>query len=144
MTRPDHRQDPYHTSYFNHSVSSYIIQYLCISDSQPIMLYNTIFVCISDKSWLAQPTARIPTTLQSFQSQHIMLYNTISVNFRQSQHIVILLYDICVFQTNRDSPSPPPGSLPHYSHFNHSVSCSSIHSEGEFIPEEDVREDVSK
>ncbi|KAK3083184.1 hypothetical protein FSP39_016002 [Pinctada imbricata] len=42
--------------------------------------------------------------------------------------------------STRDSPSPPPGSLP--SNFNHSLSCSSIHSEGEFIPEDDAR-DVS-
>ncbi|XP_022323377.1 mitogen-activated protein kinase kinase kinase 2-like [Crassostrea virginica] len=34
-----------------------------------------------------------------------------------------------------ESPSPPPGSLPH--NFSHSVSCNSINSEGEFIPESD-------
>lgn len=42
-------------------------------------------------------------------------------------------------QSCRDSPSPPPGSLPH--NYNHSVSCSSIHSghsEGEFIPEDET------
>ncbi|KAJ8319761.1 hypothetical protein KUTeg_001348 [Tegillarca granosa] len=38
-------------------------------------------------------------------------------------------------QTCRDSPSPPPGSLPH--NYKHSVSCGSVHSEGEFIPEQD-------
>lgn len=38
----------------------------------------------------------------------------------------------------RDSPSPPPGSLPaHERSYNHSLSCSSINSEGEFIPEKD-------
>lgn len=41
---------------------------------------------------------------------------------------------------NRDSPSPPPGSLPppldhHDRQYKHSVSTSSINSEGEFIPE---------
>ncbi|XP_060076190.1 mitogen-activated protein kinase kinase kinase 2-like [Ylistrum balloti] len=38
-------------------------------------------------------------------------------------------------QSYRESPSPPPGSLPH--NYNHSVSCGSIHSEGEFIPEDE-------
>ncbi|XP_052816284.1 mitogen-activated protein kinase kinase kinase 2-like [Mya arenaria] len=38
----------------------------------------------------------------------------------------------------RDSPSPPPGSLPeHDRSYNHSVSTSSITSDGEFIPEKD-------
>jgi len=48
-----------------------------------------------------------------------------------------LIIDVAFsLQICRDSPSPPPGSLPH--NFNHSVSCSSIHSgEGEFIPESD-------
>lgn len=40
---------------------------------------------------------------------------------------------------NRDSPSPPPGSLPaplnHDKQYKHSVSTSSVNSEGEFIPE---------
>ncbi|KAL4217458.1 Mitogen-activated protein kinase kinase kinase 2 [Mactra antiquata] len=36
-------------------------------------------------------------------------------------------------------PSPPPGSLPdHERSYNHSLSCSSINSEGEFIPEKDA------
>ncbi|XP_060583649.1 mitogen-activated protein kinase kinase kinase 2-like [Ruditapes philippinarum] len=46
--------------------------------------------------------------------------------------------------TNRESPSPPPGSLPeHERSYNHSLSCSSINSEGEFIPEKDAPGSIS-
>ncbi|KAL5005591.1 hypothetical protein ScPMuIL_016749 [Solemya velum] len=40
---------------------------------------------------------------------------------------------------NRETPSPPPGSLPpHEKHYNPSASCSSVNSEGVFIPEHEV------
>lgn len=48
----------------------------------------------------------------------------------------ILTLELSLFQgRDIESPSPPPGSLPH--NFSHSLSCNSINSEGEFIPESD-------
>ena len=36
----------------------------------------------------------------------------------------------------RESPSPPPGHLPHGGNIHHSLSRNSVNSEGEFIPED--------
>ncbi|XP_053385541.1 mitogen-activated protein kinase kinase kinase 3-like [Mercenaria mercenaria] len=60
--------------------------------------------------------------------------------FPNSHHIASDPYK----SNNRESPSPPPGSLPeHERSYNHSLSCSSINSEGEFIPEKDTPGSIS-
>ena len=53
--------------------------------------------------------------------------------------LIYLKKKTMLYFQNRDSPSPPPGSLPapldYERQYKHSVSNSSINSEGEFIPE---------